>query len=131
MSDAGWRMAGKDSWDKLGTLATIAVPVVLAVIGARWQAANERQQIARDYVEVAVGILSTRPISPQDPLRPWAVKVINHYSEVQLTDEQRTRLQWGEYLRDDGSQAELVFKNLPGPAEPAPIAPQTSKPAGH
>lgn len=108
-------MAGKkDWWDKGQVIAVAAIPVVLGFIGHAWQQAALKQQLAKEYVQIAVSILSTRPISQDDPLRPWAVEVINRHSTVPLSLPQRRALQMGEYMHGPAKGAEPIMEQLPG-----------------
>jgi hypothetical protein len=76
----------KDGWDKLQILATVAMPLVVLLLG-HWltQSLKQGETKAR-LVEVAVEVLKTDPkVTEGVPgLRDWAVKVINEYSEQPL-----------------------------------------------
>ena len=104
----------KDRWDKGVALCTmlslLAVPAGVAYFGNKWQMANAEQQIRKEYVQLAVSILSTRPISKGDPLRPWAIEILNDNSEVKLSGVQMSALQVGEYARksDHAGKVEMV-----------------------
>jgi hypothetical protein len=109
--------AKKDRWDIAVSIATIVgmvgTPVVLAILGNNWQQQSAAQQIRKDYVQLAVGILSTRPISKDDPLRPWAVELINENSPVKLSLTQRKALQIGAYVWKPGPAGDPAFEPLP------------------
>ena len=89
------RLDRVEQWSKI--LAAVAIPVLIAVFGALWQA-NVAQQTAtlqqemasktmnQEYVKLAVQILeSPKSKEPGDPaLRAWAVDLLNENSRTQI-----------------------------------------------
>lgn len=81
------------------TLATIfaavAVPLIVAVVGWQIQASISKEGVRKDYVQMAIGILS-QPKNPNDKdLRQWAVAVLDKNSPVPFTSEVRSDLASG------------------------------------
>jgi hypothetical protein len=97
MTWAGVKRVGEalQPWGSM--IGVLAVPVVLAVWGALIQQSISDQGVRKDYVALAVQVLSMRPVAKQDPLRKWAVDVINKNSNVPLTPEVQKGLLVGEY----------------------------------
>lgn len=75
-------------WEKLKVLSlvfsSLAVPIVLAVLGNSWSGAQKQNEIGVRYVELAAGILRAPPSTETRSLRLWAISVIDHYSQVPL-----------------------------------------------
>lgn len=66
-------------------LATIAIPVVLAVGGWYIQDSVSRQSVNKDYVALAVSILQKHDADPN--LRSWAVRLLNDNSPTKFSDQ--------------------------------------------
>ncbi len=83
-------------WEKAKVLstvfATIFIPIALAIIAQLYAVAQQDRAISAKYVELAVGILSSKPAPETHALRQWAIETINHYSAVALTQEAQDEL---------------------------------------
>lgn len=83
-------------WQKIpvvnSLLATVIIPVVLALIGNWYSTAIREKETQIRYVELAIGILSQEPSKQTENIRKWAVQVINFYSDVKIGDETREEL---------------------------------------
>lgn len=104
----------KDVWDKLsilsGFLASVLVPVAVAVVGnwyttairERETAISERdQEIRRDtfdreWVQLALEIL--RDPDTESNIRRWAVQIISNYAQVPMENEVKDALEGGAVL---------------------------------
>lgn len=64
-------------------IASIAVPVVLAIVGFRVQTSLNSRQMGAEYVKQATNILSQQ--SQSQPLRRWATDVFSRYSPVPVS----------------------------------------------
>jgi len=69
-------------------IAALAVPVILALIGFGVQRAIQGDTIKRDYVNLAISLLT--PKKDDDPqtspeLKNWAIRLLNENSPVKLT----------------------------------------------
>jgi hypothetical protein len=81
------------------TLAVVAIPIVIAVVGALVQSELQRQSVSKDYVQLAVSILrepDQKKVSPE--LREWAVDLLNEHSTVKLNDKFAQQLKKGESI---------------------------------
>ncbi len=78
------------SWARLKVASTLAgtvlIPLVIAYASNEYTNAIKQNEIGQRYVELAVGILSKPPAESTMETRKWAVKVVNHYSEVRMPD---------------------------------------------
>jgi len=86
-----------DRLEKLSKItAAIAIPVVLAIGGWIFQAQSQNSKLSHDYVKLAVDILRADKDENDEPLRTWAVDLLNEYSEVKFLDDARESLISGE-----------------------------------
>ncbi len=78
-------------WEKLkivsGLIAAVIVPVVIAYVGNNYSSAIKDKELQGRYVELAANILNTQPNEGNKALRAWAIKVINNYSGVPMSEE--------------------------------------------
>ncbi|QIL75868.1 tetratricopeptide repeat protein [Hymenobacter sp. HDW8] len=76
-----------DNWDKLktisGLIASVLIPVVLAIIGNNFSNAIKEREIQAKYVELAINILN-QETDKNERTKSWAVKIINEYSSVKI-----------------------------------------------
>jgi hypothetical protein len=76
----------KDFWDKFSTfsqmISWLAIPVIIAIIGGNINSSLKDKELKQKYIEIAVGILQSDPVSGDDNIRDWAAKVISRYSEI-------------------------------------------------
>ncbi|MDV9031722.1 hypothetical protein Q7C30_006370 [Pseudomonas sp. RAC1] len=65
-------------------LSLLAIPVLVAVYGYLFQSEAKEKEINRDFVQMAVSILSTPSPKSGDeaPLRDWASRMLAHASPV-------------------------------------------------
>lgn len=87
----------RDRWQKFQSAATglslIAVPVVITLLGARFDSATTEATRRQKTVELAIEILSSQPMEDEGlGLRTWAVDVVDQYSGVPLSEEARRDL---------------------------------------
>lgn len=72
----------KDGLDKAKDIAQIvsliAIPLVVAVLGMSIQSTLKNNEIRRDYVQIAVGILSAPDVDSE--IREWATQVLQENS---------------------------------------------------
>lgn len=66
-------------------IASVALPIVLLVLGNWYTESQKDKDIGQKYVEIAVGILADAPTEEALELRSWAVEIVNRYSEVKMT----------------------------------------------
>jgi hypothetical protein len=98
----------KDGWDKLaifsGFLASVAVPVVIAVVGNWYTTAIKQQEVEisnrdqdirqkafdREWVQVGLSILRDADTGPN--VRAWGVKIISEYAKVPMEEDTKRAL---------------------------------------
>lgn len=73
-------------------LATVIIPVALALATGWVSTAIKEREVQARYVELAIGILSQEPSKQTENIRKWAIQVINFYSDVKIGDETREEL---------------------------------------
>jgi hypothetical protein len=86
----------KDLWDKLsslsGLVASILIPIALALIGNAYSSALKESENRVKYTELAVGILKERPTQANQSIRSWAISVLNKHSGVEIDEKTRAEL---------------------------------------
>jgi hypothetical protein len=90
-------------------LAATLIPLALAVIGHFYTEATKAKERETHFVDLAVNILSQKPTSETKSTREWAIRVIDRYSEVKFTTEEKTAL--AEHVRITSSSIEYRCGN--------------------
>jgi len=87
-----------DEWEKIAkTLSLVAIPVILAVLGYFFQQSLKEKDVSKDYVELAITILTKTDQSKVAPsIRSWAVDLLNQNSPTKFPDEVSRRLKAGD-----------------------------------
>jgi len=88
---------------------------VLAVIGALIQEAVSRSTVSRDYVQLAVSILTADKDKTPAELRGWAVDLLDENSPVRFSKDVADRLKGGE-IELPGSLAAALASTANGGA---------------
>ena len=95
-------------WEKIKILsvviATLTVPIVVAVLGNSYSKEQKDKELGVRYVELAVEILRAAPSPDNKELRTWAISVVDHYSVLPLPKEAKAELQF--------EQLKLQMQNL-------------------
>jgi hypothetical protein len=98
-------------WEKLKVLstliATLAIPVVLALVANSFSKDQKEKEIGIRYVELAVQILRSEPNSETKALRTWAISIIDHYSQVPLPAEAKNELEF-QQLKSDVQKLSVI-----------------------
>jgi|SRR5215472_781595 len=66
-----------------GVLSSILIPL----LGFYFTEHDKQREVAKDFVEIAIKILSEKPSEDNKPLRQWAISLINSYSTIPLTGD--------------------------------------------
>jgi len=86
----------KDKWDKMqaaaALIASVFVPLVVAIVGSSYSNAMKEAENRLRYVELAIGILRAEPNRDTLALRGWAVQVLSSQSSVPLPEEVKMQL---------------------------------------
>jgi WD40 repeat protein len=86
-----------DRFEQLARIISIvAIPVIIAVVGWLIQSAVTQQNISRDYVQIAVGILTNSDSSVDPAIRSWAVDLLNDNAPTKFDSQTVARLKTGE-----------------------------------
>ena len=73
-------------------MASLAVPVVLAIIGNAYATAQKEAERNVRYVELAVDILKTPPRKQGAQMRGWAIQILDRFSPVSLSSPAKESL---------------------------------------
>ena len=117
------------SWEKArvisSLIASVLIPVVIAIIGHAYTGALKQNEIGVRYVELAVGILAEQPKPDSQHLavRKWAIEIINFYSAVPLSGSAIEELQENQILKQKWRQMEELFLNLERMEREGPMKP--------
>jgi len=85
--------------------ATVAVPIVLAVVGKNINKAIAEKDRALKHIELAAEILKTET---NLNVRDWAVDVINHYSEVKMSGAVKKAISGSANIVEQGSDTTSI-----------------------
>lgn len=124
-------------WDKVEkpakVLSLIAIPVVLAILGWITQDRLTSRNLNRDYVRLAVSILTEKDSSKVAPgLRSWAVDLLNTNSPVSLPQDVIEELKGGNIsLPQAFTITPEVFNSSIGPGIPHEAANTFGTPQMH
>ena len=76
----------KDFWDKF-KIIVYAVGVIGFIFVGNWITASiKEKERETKMVSLAIDVLANEPTKDSIPLRKWAVKVVNKYSEIELDE---------------------------------------------
>jgi len=86
----------KDIWEILNSLApmvaSIAVPLVIAWVGAEYSASIKDSENRIRYVELAIAQLRSTPTPETAALREWAVELLDTQSPIKLSSAAKAQL---------------------------------------
>ena len=89
----------KDRLGRIQSLASIAssiaIPLVLAVIGYFVQKQLASESLKKDYVSIAAGILNNSAPTQEPDLRKWAVTVLDANSPIPFSAKAKDLLERG------------------------------------
>jgi hypothetical protein len=106
----------------------IAVPLLVAAFGWIVQDRVSRQVVGKDYVQMAVTILSDQDTKGDRELRAWAVAVIDETAPLKLSDGLKSSLTSGARTLSASREpqqalpAELLQPPAPCAAQPSPCS---------
>jgi hypothetical protein len=106
-SDSGSRWQAMNAIS--GLLAAVCIPVVLALVGQYYTSALKEREIQGHFVELALSILKEPPRPEARAVRLWALKVVDKYSGVPLSDSARSELADSVSLPAPASTASRVY----------------------
>lgn len=88
-------------------VSSVAIPIVIALVGWWVQSSVSNEGIKKDYLQMAIGILKDIEKQKDDEMRKWAVAVLDKNSPVPFSRDLRSKLEEG-----------FVFVSTPFPMPP-------------
>ena len=77
-------------WARLEIVGVAAIPIVIAVTGYFLQKSNSEESIKKDYVQIAINVLSQKEtisdIEIRNELGQWAIKVLSKNSPIEFSE---------------------------------------------
>jgi hypothetical protein len=111
-------LKNKDVWDKISALsvllASVLVPVLLAVVGNAYTNALKQSENRVKYTELAISILKDKPAPETQDVRAWAIDVINQYSGVSMSAQVKSQLLGSRLVRSDFTASDFLQSNFKG-----------------
>lgn len=108
----------RDVWDKLsslsGFIASVLVPIVIALVGHSYTSAIKEAENRVRYTELAISILKEDPEKDRNDVREWAVDVINQYSGVPMSANVRQQLIGTRLIQSDFRNSNFLESNFRG-----------------
>lgn len=88
-----------------GVISSIAIPLVGYYFTSQQSKESlnasqveKNQESAQKYIELGIKILSEKPLSDDDPIRKWAIEIVNRYSDVKLSDAAQNALKSSSFF---------------------------------
>jgi len=98
--------------------AAIAVPVVVALVGWWIQTSISQQSVRKDYVQMAIAILSNPQSSEDKALRQWAIAMLDQNSPVPFSEDARSELAFGSIFIQPKVFRPILETPMMAPPEP-------------
>lgn len=105
-------------WKQIAQIVSaLAVPVVLALIGYYVQRSLADAGLKKDYVQMAIGVLSNQPNKENEQLRQWAISVLDKNSPVPIPFSLKAQLATSKSFNffTDGFRFEQTVECKPVP----------------
>jgi hypothetical protein len=106
-----------ESWSKI--VSSLAIPLVLAVVGWRVQSSVASEGIKKDYVNMAIAILKDGKVVDSD-LRVWAMNIVEKNAPETLSKSLQTKIVAGALQ----SVPSITWMNPPETLMKPPAAPE-------
>ena len=81
-------------------VASIAIPLVIALIGHWYTDALKERELRIRYVELAISILNHEPKDHTREIRNWAIEIVNEHSSVKMSSDTIVQLQNRQLIED-------------------------------
>jgi hypothetical protein len=108
----------KDAWDKMSALsallASVLVPVVIAIVGNSYTNTLKQSENRVKYTELAISILKDKPTPETQDVRAWAIDVINLYSGVSMSPQVKSQLLASRLVRSDFASSDFSESDFQG-----------------
>jgi len=84
-------------WQKFkvvtNALSILLIPVVIGVLAQVVNASLKGDELSARYIELAISVLREEPNAETSNLRKWAIDIINHHSEIKLSEKASEELE--------------------------------------
>lgn len=88
-----------ERWKSVSSIASsIAIPIVLAIVGYFIQKQLADEGLKKDYVSIAADILKENPANQEPELRKWAVTMLDSNSPIPFSGRAKAGLEKGIFL---------------------------------
>ncbi|HVZ42864.1 MAG TPA: hypothetical protein VHA82_03555 [Ramlibacter sp.] len=82
-----------ETWKQITQIgSSVAIPVILALIGYFVQSSVTEAGLKKDYVQMALGVLKEQPSKENEELRQWAIAVLDKSSPVPIPASLKSHL---------------------------------------
>lgn len=98
--------------------AAVAVPLVVALVGWQIQTSVSSEGVRKDYVQMAIGILSNQTSTEDASLRKWAVSVLEQNSPIPFGSDVRSDLERGVIVIQPRLLQQILNTSMMEPPEP-------------
>lgn len=78
-------------WERVASV--LLIPLAIAFVGNVYSHAIKEREVQGEFVKLSVDILKQTPTEETKNLREWAIKVINKYSGISLSEEAKKELE--------------------------------------
>lgn len=101
------------AWQKVQVLsiiiASLAVPIIVAIVGNSYSNAQKQRDIGARYVEIAAEILRSEPAKESKALRSWAISVVDYFAPIKFSAEATDELETIQIARLEEMQNLVQF----------------------
>lgn len=108
-----------ESWKQIAQIiSALAIPLVLALIGFYVQRSLAESGLKKDYVQMALSVLSEPPTKQNEQLRKWAIAVLDKNSPVTIPIELKSQLvveSFVPFFTKAQIETKIVCKSVPSP----------------
>lgn len=89
-----------NKWTSIATiLSLVAVPIVIGVYGSKIQSSIANEGIKKDYVQMAIKILSEEPHNNEnEDLRKWSIDIVEANSPIKFSSALKAKLETRSWL---------------------------------
>lgn len=118
-----------ERWKSISFIvSSIAIPIVLAIVGYYIQKQLSEEGLKKDYVSIAASILKENPTNQEPELRKWAVTMLDSNSPISFSGKAKAGLEKGSiYLAIAPPRIPNAPEDCMEEPRPAKIAPVVSK----
>lgn len=93
----------KNFWDVLKIIGLALIAPAVALAGHMYSSALKEKEVSAKYVELAVDILKQDTANDEnnEPIRNWAIEIINAHSQVKLEEGVRATLRESPIIKEE------------------------------